>query len=187
MARAFLKGKFGANIGCGKASFVNKINVDVLKNKKTDPDILADVRCLPFRDDVFDEIVFTEVLEHTPKGSELQAMMQIERVLKQDGTLVFSVPNQKFISKMIDPIFFTGHRHYSRQEVTALFQKIHMQIKHVFSSGTIPFGVITFTYALNWLFGKTKPNFWGHLATKSYSGAIGNCGGTLFVIAKKES
>ncbi len=50
----------------------------------------ADVVCLPFRDDWFDLVICSEVLEHI--GDYLRAMREIVRVLKPGCNLVVSVP-----------------------------------------------------------------------------------------------
>jgi SAM-dependent methyltransferase len=50
----------------------------------------ADGCCLPFRDDCFDLVICSEVLEHIE--NHLQAIREIVRVLKPDRNLVVSVP-----------------------------------------------------------------------------------------------
>ena len=50
----------------------------------------ADVVCLPFRDDWFDLVICSEVLEHVE--DYLQAIREIVRVLKPGCNLVISVP-----------------------------------------------------------------------------------------------
>ena len=78
------------DVGCGGGIFLSKIESDFkvgvdisrinLENLKRDsPDseaILADVEYLPFRDDVFDIVMFNEILEHlnNPKKSLLEVM-----------------------------------------------------------------------------------------------------------------
>lgn len=47
---------------------------------------------LPYPDDFFDAIVFTEVLEHIPR-SPYEILHEIKRILKPGGTLLISVPN----------------------------------------------------------------------------------------------
>ncbi|UCH23870.1 MAG: class I SAM-dependent methyltransferase [Deltaproteobacteria bacterium] len=50
----------------------------------------ADVRSLPFKDDFFDLVICSEVLEHIPEDQ--LAVREIMRVLKPGNTLVVSVP-----------------------------------------------------------------------------------------------
>lgn len=47
--------------------------------------IIADVRYLPLRKNVFDLVIAVELFEHLPKGRKLFAM-EVYRVLRQSGT-----------------------------------------------------------------------------------------------------
>jgi SAM-dependent methyltransferase len=51
---------------------------------------LADAVCLPFKDDYFDLVICSEVLEHI--DNHYRAIREIVRVLKPDRNLVVSVP-----------------------------------------------------------------------------------------------
>jgi len=51
---------------------------------------VSDVTCLPFKDNSFDHVICSEVLEHIPDDNK--AMSEIIRVLKSGKTLVVSVP-----------------------------------------------------------------------------------------------
>jgi len=53
--------------------------------------VRGDIISLPFEDGSFDKIVCSEVLEHIP--DDKQGIKEIVRVLKDDGTLVISVPS----------------------------------------------------------------------------------------------
>ena len=50
----------------------------------------ADITCLPFKNDCFDLVICSEVLEHIP--DEQRAVGEMVRVLKSDCNLVVSVP-----------------------------------------------------------------------------------------------
>ncbi len=50
----------------------------------------ADVTRLPFRDEAFDVVICSEVLEHVPENRA--AVSELVRVLKREGVIVVSVP-----------------------------------------------------------------------------------------------
>lgn len=58
-----------------------------------------DAHCLPFSENLFDCVVITEVLEHliTP----YRALEEIHRVLKSNGILIISVPNNLNFSNLL--------------------------------------------------------------------------------------
>jgi SAM-dependent methyltransferase len=47
---------------------------------------------LPYEDEMFDLVIFTETLEHIPR-SPYTLLREMRRVLSPDGVLIFSVPN----------------------------------------------------------------------------------------------
>ena len=86
---------------------------------------------LPFKDHVFDAVTLLDVLEHVPDDKE--AVREVLRVLRSEGTLLVSAPNQRWrfpchgLMKGICPPARTvmkswGHVRagYSRQEIAAL-------------------------------------------------------------------
>jgi 2-polyprenyl-3-methyl-5-hydroxy-6-metoxy-1,4-benzoquinol methylase len=52
--------------------------------------LVADITCLPFKDQAFDVVICSEVLEHIPE--EDRAINELARVVKQGMHLVVSVP-----------------------------------------------------------------------------------------------
>jgi 2-polyprenyl-6-hydroxyphenyl methylase / 3-demethylubiquinone-9 3-methyltransferase len=64
-----------------------------LKGKKINL-ILGDVTKMPFKDNFFDKIYSSEVLEHVP--NDKKAIEEIRRVLKKGGKLLITVPNHNY-------------------------------------------------------------------------------------------
>ena len=76
------------NVGCG-LSYVGDVRLDVQRTRAIT--IVGDAHFLPFRDGVFDKILCMEVLEHLESPSK--GVMEMRRVLKEDGMIVISMPN----------------------------------------------------------------------------------------------
>lgn len=69
-----------------------KSKIDRLTNERKAAVLTGDVTRLPFRDNSFDLITCSEVLEHVPNW--LQAVVEFQRVLKPGGDLIISTPNK---------------------------------------------------------------------------------------------
>lgn len=73
------------DVGCGlnhlKAVYNNVIGIDLARNSKAD--VIADARCLPFRDDAFDVVISVELIEHLEDGEQL--IKEMIRVGKKVG------------------------------------------------------------------------------------------------------
>jgi len=90
---------------------------------------------LPFADDSFDTVVSWEVLEHIPKGTEMEMYHEVRRVLREGGVFYLSTPFGSFFSNVFDPAWWLiGHRHYGKERLTAFaagssFVVLDMKIK----------------------------------------------------------
>src|SRR5467141_1606007 len=67
--------------------------VSIDKFIRCEPDIVADALHLPFVSGTFDEVVFTDVIEHIPRRLERSVLNEIRRVLSIGGRLLISTPN----------------------------------------------------------------------------------------------
>lgn len=77
-------------IGCGKNRYPNAtIAIDIKRD--SDCDLVADALFLPFKENIFEIVLSFEVLEHLYNPSK--GLMEMRRVLKEEGQLVISVPN----------------------------------------------------------------------------------------------
>jgi SAM-dependent methyltransferase len=113
--------------GCGVGSFLQTIDrkgcfgidldayaVRTAKKYCINSDfVVASVLDLPFRDNAFNVVTISEVIEHLPSGTEKRAIAEIKRILTCSGMVLLSTPNYHFLSNIMDPAFlFYGHRHY---------------------------------------------------------------------------
>lgn len=169
------------DVGCGSGDTANEYfqkakevyGVDIKKSaieqgKKKFPNIhffLADDEKQPFNDNFFDVAVMTDVFEHV--RNEKAMISEAHRVLKQGGTLVFSVPGKglfgwidPFNLKFTFPKLYTWwkankynpdiykidewHRHYSLSDMKRFFEG-RFKIEHIHRGGLL-------IYPLTWLF-----------------------------------
>ncbi|MCC6186276.1 MAG: class I SAM-dependent methyltransferase [Chitinophagaceae bacterium] len=99
---AFFKGKL-LDVGCGimpyrdiikaQAKVTEYIGMDLQNSEvygHAKPDLFWDGFNIPMENETVDSIMLTEVLEHCPEPQKV--LRDINRVLKTDGTVVFSVP-----------------------------------------------------------------------------------------------
>lgn len=81
--------------------------------------VVPSVETLPFEDNSFDVVAFTEVIEHVPPGREGLVLRELRRVLKPGGSIVLSTPHHNPLT-LLDPAWYFGHRHYTRRHILRL-------------------------------------------------------------------
>src|SRR3989344_2408900 len=78
------------DVGAGGSAygkfFPNRVTVDIDFARK--PDVVGDAHALPFKEEEFEMVLCTEVLEHLKNPS--LALQEMKRVLKKDGLLVLT-------------------------------------------------------------------------------------------------
>jgi len=98
------------------------------KNVKGAKFLVGDALSLPIPKNYADIAILFDVIEHVPKKTETKALSEINRILKQGGTLLFSTPNSHFFSNLFDIAWFFGHRHYSKKSVSEMLKKSGFKI-----------------------------------------------------------
>jgi predicted SAM-dependent methyltransferase len=79
------------DIGCGERKMAsNAIGLDVRRTKAVD--IIADARLLPFRDEAFDVVYSSHVIEHFSHREVKDVVREWARVLKRGGTIEIRCP-----------------------------------------------------------------------------------------------
>lgn len=96
-----------------------------------------ELNCLPYADQAFDCIVFTEVLEHISTKHPDELLSEFKRVLKSGGVVLFTTPNVCNLSNILalatgknvfwpTPIFYGStdrhNREWTPKEVRQLFE-----------------------------------------------------------------
>ena len=79
--------------------------------------LVGNANKLPFKDETFEKILCSEVIEHIPDYKK--ALNEIGRVLKKEGTLVLSTPNQNSLyglQRVLLDFIYKAHYHKGRRE-----------------------------------------------------------------------
>jgi len=100
-------------IGCGAGNVIEKTSLEKFFGVDISPSLLnkarrklgnrahlfqGDAQNLPCKDEVFKEVLCSEVLEHLLSPSE--ALYEMARILKPNGVAVISVPNELWINRI---------------------------------------------------------------------------------------
>lgn len=144
----------------------------------------ASVLSLPFSNNYFDQVVMFDVIEHLPKKTEKRCLTKINRALKENGVLVLSTPNNRFITNILDPAWFFGHRHYKLSQLSSLLQEAGFQIKRIrYGGGIVELISMIFLYVFK-EFGREAPfkSYFDVLRDKEYLNNQGFV--TIFIRAK---
>jgi SAM-dependent methyltransferase len=111
---------------------------------------------IPFEDEYFDIVIFTEVLEHV-FAPPTSILTEIKRIMRPSGKLILSVPNIATLSKRIRLLFgitplpnpdkqmkkewVHGHGHiheYTRKEILSLCKSANFGISNVQMTSITP-------------------------------------------------
>jgi len=178
----------------GKCKSITGIDIDVpsvQKNKEkfgASNFLVVDItKGLPFKDDTFDKIAFFEVLEHIPSTKELFVLSEIHRVLKKEGLLVMSVPNNTFFTKYTDPAFwYLNHRHYDSNYLLTLLKKTGFYNFFVAFGGRFTESFLIPFFNIFWFFKMRIPfeNYLKSVIDRDYSNFNGWY--TIFIKCKKK-
>lgn len=98
------KGKKVLDIGSGSSKIIqnlqnataldiSKAKLRFLKNNYGINTVNASVSKIPFKNETFDTVIFSNVIEHLEKSVDALALKEIRRVLKKKGVLIIATPN----------------------------------------------------------------------------------------------
>ncbi len=104
--------------------------------------LLGDARKLPFKNEVFDIVIATEVIEHFVDGEAF--VSEAYRVLRRGGLLLITTPNalrfymlhKRLIAKVRGEKIVSGHTHEHPREYTAgelqkMLEEVGFHIEHI--------------------------------------------------------
>jgi dolichol-phosphate mannosyltransferase len=134
-----LNNAVGMDMSMGKVRFLRRHGIPLLRGSAF---------TLPFRDNSFDCVISSQVIEHIPFDESL--FTEMRRVLQPDGTLIIGTPDYATIGwRVIEPIYGIlmpgGYRdehitHYTRSSLTDILARhgfIHEETAYVARSEMI--------------------------------------------------
>ena len=126
------------DVGCGTGSYTqiidgdNCVAMDLDMNAlkiakqfcKKSNFVIASALNLPFRENTFDIMFMWAVMEALPVDTEIQAITEVRRTLKQGAVFLLSAGKDHFVTNIMDPGFYLrGQRHFDTN-------KLIKQIEH---------------------------------------------------------
>jgi len=89
------------DVGCGRNKHPGSIGID--RNRDTDADVICDLDRVPypFRDNLFDEIRVTHVIEHV--ADVIATMEELHRLARSGGRIRIETPHHTDFSSFCDP------------------------------------------------------------------------------------
>ena len=113
---------------------------------------------IPAKDKSFDLVVMFDVIEHIPKGTEMIALKEIKRSLKPQGILILSAPLRFWLTNIMDPAWYFGHRHYNEIQLGRILKETGFKIEKIEKRGGF-FEMISaiFLYIFKWIFRREVP------------------------------
>lgn len=171
------------DIGC-KDNPLAVISVDI--DFQVNPKIVASVLNLPIKMESFKKCFFLETLEHLPINTELFALKEINRILKQKGILILTTPHDTWIHTYLDPAYWLqGHRHYKKQRVFDFLIKAGFQVEHIsVRGGCLHLLKSLYYYLITKILGIAAPSWLLKKADKEYN-FINPNGASIIVKAVK--
>lgn len=123
--------KLSLNIGSGDRTYdeypegFHCINLDNRLDWKV-VDVVANARLVPFKDEVFDYILASDILEHFPFRYTKGLLLEWSRVLKSDGVIEIRTPNLEWAAIMYDKqnAQFISHHIFGGQEYQGNFHYV---------------------------------------------------------------
>jgi SAM-dependent methyltransferase len=106
-------------------------------HSKSRPRVLsADIRKLPYKDDAFDFIYSMGTVEHFPETED--AIRELYRVLKKNGTAIIGVPNKHdiflrpllvYVMQKLGLYAFGYEKSYSKKELRCMLEKANFDVE----------------------------------------------------------
>jgi len=124
------------DIGCGSSKIIQDLpdavaydlSIGRLRYLRQSNKLLVcgEVRALPFKDDTFDTVIFSNIIEHVPRCDSI--LSEINRILRTGGTLIVATPDYgkltwRIIERIYDIMKLRGgykQKHITRYDLQSL-------------------------------------------------------------------
>ncbi|RLG14617.1 MAG: hypothetical protein DRN71_02855 [Candidatus Nanohalarchaeota archaeon] len=139
-----------------------------------------------FKNNYFDLVTLFDVIEHIPKNTEMKCLLEVKRVLKKNGELIISTPNSSFFSNLLDPAWYFGHRHYSKNKLNQILNKSGFKcVEYTYGGGFYEIFAMILLYIFKWIFRYEIPfkKWFDEKRDNEYISSKNNVFTTLFVKA----
>lgn len=83
--------KLCLNLGSGDKPLKDYVNID--SREECNPDLVCDIRKLPYGDGTVDRILASDILEHVGRLEVEAVLKEWHRILKPGGILIIKTPN----------------------------------------------------------------------------------------------
>jgi len=111
------------NLGCGKFKLNGFINIDI--DKSVNPDLVWDIKKLPYEDNSIEEIYFGHCLEHFTLIDARKVLKECYRVLNENGFIGIVVPEKDLTPKnMINGEDSKYMKHHSYWDMDLLKKEV---------------------------------------------------------------
>lgn len=141
---------------------------------------------LPLKDETADVALMFDVIEHVPPNGEVNALQEVYRVLKPNGKLLLSTPNNNLLTNLLDPAWFLGHRHYKPNQLKKFLEKSGFRINSLEVRGGLWFSVyLILLYISKWIF--KNPDFMPEWILRRDDQQFSKSGiHTIFIVAQNK-
>jgi len=180
---------FSLSVG-SKSTRLADVNIDI--NRKVSPDIVATVFYLPLKSELFDTILFTDVVQYLPINTETRALVELKRSLKKTGKIILSAPNAIALFTLLDPDqWLLGNRPFTSDRLSAIIRDAGLRVEYSVAAGGIweAIGLLVH-YAIGYPLGRilrTEIPYPKRLALMSDTqyGLASRKGYTVFIVCSK--
>ena len=126
---------FSLSVG-SKSTRLADVNLDI--DWRASPDIVATVFHLPLRSELFDTILFTDVIQYLPANTQTRALIELKRCSKKTGHIILSAPNAVALFTLLDPDrWLLGNHPYSVERLSEIVRGAGLRVELSTASGGI--------------------------------------------------